>query len=673
MKKHIIFLTIVLLLGPAPWVNARSFILLSSLPATVGNLKFLKLEPNAVDPTEDCTTAGLVGLHSIGYPPSIWICDGTEWDLTSVWQRSPAPNGPNIHLRSFWFSSGIEKVGIGTSTPEFKLTIENAGEILAKGAFGSGSTLITAGAGTRLIWYPKKSALLAGTVSGTQWDDGNIHTFTVAFGQDNAAKINHSSILGGLGNTINEVAVGDLGAYSVISGGRNNSTSGSYSVIGGGQDNIIDAEAPGWNTIGGGFSNWIRPYVSGSTIAGGVNNETAEASGFDTISGGANNLIRDYGTTSDSYNTIAGGNGNMIRGGTVVTHNTIAGGGGNDISDGAYSIISGGATNVASGNYNTIAGGFANQATNSYSTISGGRLNQANGQHSSITGGWGNSIGLAGGGQSASILGGYNNLIGGATAGGAYSVILGGDSNAVEGDYSLAAGRNMKVGALADGTFLFGGNATTLSTNTPNSAIFAISGNMGIGQSAAALAPPSKLYVDGDMRARLTDLPNGVDPNVVPAYFNFRDYQVGYDVAELFDATETVQVGELVEISDEDGVKLQRTQNAYSKRVVGVVSGAPAILFEGQELVIAPKPGEFVEGNKPPVALAGRVPVKVSTENGWIKRGDLLTSSSTPGHAMKATNHKQAFGAIVGKALEPFNGGKDGATTGMIKMIVNLQ
>jgi len=52
------------------------------------------------------------------------------------------------------------------------------------------------------------------------------------------------------------------------------------------------------------------------------------------------------------------------------------------------------------------------------------------------------------------------------------------------------------------------------------------------------------------------------------------------------------------------------------------------------------------------VALNGRVPVKVSTENGEIKAGDFLTSSSIPGVAMKATKP----GQVVGKALEDFDG-----------------
>jgi hypothetical protein len=52
---------------------------------------------------------------------------------------------------------------------------------------------------------------------------------------------------------------------------------------------------------------------------------------------------------------------------------------------------------------------------------------------------------------------------------------------------------------------------------------------------------------------------------------------------------------------------------------------------------------------KVPLALAGRVYVNVTTENGPIQPGDLLTTSSTAGYAMKAGESREA--AIIGKAL----------------------
>jgi len=57
---------------------------------------------------------------------------------------------------------------------------------------------------------------------------------------------------------------------------------------------------------------------------------------------------------------------------------------------------------------------------------------------------------------------------------------------------------------------------------------------------------------------------------------------------------------------------------------------------------------KLVTANKTVVGLAGRVPVKVSMENGPIQVGDPLTSSSTPGVAMKASR----AGKVLGYALE---------------------
>jgi hypothetical protein len=72
--------------------------------------------------------------------------------------------------------------------------------------------------------------------------------------------------------------------------------------------------------------------------------------------------------------------------------------------------------------------------------------------------------------------------------------------------------------------------------------------------------------------------------------------------------------------------------------------------------------------DKLPIALVGRVKVKVCAENGPIRVGDLLTSSSTPGHAMRCPDPAAHPGAIAGKALEPLASG-----TGTITALVTLQ
>ena len=75
------------------------------------------------------------------------------------------------------------------------------------------------------------------------------------------------------------------------------------------------------------------------------------------------------------------------------------------------------------------------------------------------------------------------------------------------------------------------------------------------------------------------------------------------------------------------------------------------------------------------MGVIGVIPTKVCLENGPIKRGDLLVTSSRTGHSMKAipVNVNGALiyptGAILGKALEDFSGEQ----SGLIKVLVNVK
>jgi hypothetical protein len=115
---------------------------------------------------------------------------------------------------------------------------------------------------------------------------------------------------------------------------------------------------------------------------------------------------------------------------------------------------------------------------------------------------------------------------------------------------------------------------------------------------------------------------------------------------------------------------------AYSTGVVGVVSarympGDPSGP-EGTDVrsgsidtaATAIKPGEYMT-----VVTQGTVQmVKVDVGNGAIRVGDLLTTSSTAGAAMKVTDKSEAFGAVLGKALAPLESG-----TGFIPVLVTLK
>jgi len=167
-------------------------------------------------------------------------------------------------------------------------------------------------------------------------------------------------------------------------------------------------------------------------------------------------------------------------------------------------------------------------------------------------------------------------------------------------------------------------------TNVPEDGRFVFAGG--------DLHVKSSIYVDGDVL-----------------------FQNGADCAEDFDiAGELPEPGTVLVMSPCGD--LEPCVSAYDKRVAGVVSGAgdhrPAITFDRKASL----------KNRRPVALVGKVYCKVDAEYGAIEAGDLLTTSPTAGHAMKAADSSRAFGAVIGKSLRPWSKGE-----GMVPILVSLQ
>lgn len=137
---------------------------------------------------------------------------------------------------------------------------------------------------------------------------------------------------------------------------------------------------------------------------------------------------------------------------------------------------------------------------------------------------------------------------------------------------------------------------------------------------------------------------------------------LGADCAEDFDVSE-VEAAEpgTVMVIDQEGA-LKPSEQPYDKKVAGVISGAegykPGIILGKQKS----------EADRMPVALLGKVGCKVDAQYSPIEVGDMLTTSPTFGHAMKALDPLKAFGAVLGKALKPLKEG-----TGLIPIIVALQ
>jgi hypothetical protein len=131
----------------------------------------------------------------------------------------------------------------------------------------------------------------------------------------------------------------------------------------------------------------------------------------------------------------------------------------------------------------------------------------------------------------------------------------------------------------------------------------------------------------------------------------------GADFAEMLPAVDGLEPGDVLVIGS-DGM-LHRSSGPGAANVVGVYSTQPGFIGGSDEEM--ENPGDV------PLAVVGVVPVKASAENGSIAPGDLLATSSMPGHAMKAGSDP-AVGTVIGKALGSLEEG-----TGVIQMLVTLQ
>ena len=165
-------------------------------------------------------------------------------------------------------------------------------------------------------------------------------------------------------------------------------------------------------------------------------------------------------------------------------------------------------------------------------------------------------------------------------------------------------------------------------------------GNVGIGTTA----PTAKLHVVGNIRT------------------------TGDIVLENADCAEdfTTQAGSVAEPGTvmvlTDGGEIAEACSEYDRRVVGIVSGAghykPGIVLDRRDGTVG----------RVALAMLGKVFCKVDAGFGAVCVGDLLTTSPTPGHAMRAADPGRAFGAVIGKALGAFASG-----CGLVPVLVALQ
>jgi hypothetical protein len=444
--------------------------------------------------------------------------------------------------------------------------------------------------------------------------------------QQNATSPN---LIGGYSG--NSVAAGVYGA-AIGGGGKSGETNrvtDIYGTVGGGGGNRVgnnnaDLSDATYATVGGGRENTASGVLA--TVGGGRSN--AASGPIASVSGGGDNAASGWAAT------VGGGTGNYAG----ANFATVGGGGpenpddpspwwpnGNVVTD-EYGTVGGGGSNQA-GNDNTsltdaifatVGGGRINTAGAHYATVSGGRRNQALGWYSVIGGGVGN-VATA---YAATVPGGWEN--------------------SATGERSFAAGRRAQ--ARHRGTFVWADDTDAdFASTAVNQFLIRASGGVGIGTTN----PAAKLHVAGRTQTEVLEITGGSD------------------LAEPFEiaGTENVEPGMVVAIDPQHPGQLRIAAQAYDRTVAGCVSGANGLnpgLTMQQEGTVAD--GAF------PVALSGRVHCWADAAYGAIQPGDLLTTSDTPGHVMRVTDHSKAQGAIIGKAMSALTEGE-----GLILVLVSLQ
>ena len=335
---------------------------------------------------------------------------------------------------------------------------------------------------------------------------------------------------------------------------------------------------------------------------------------------------------------------------------TIAGGGGHYLDQDVGDVSS---PNTVTGDFGTVGGGNNNTAGYG-ATVPGGIGNSATGNGSFAAGRDAHTIydGSFVWGDGTRTFSGFGNnhfevlATGGASLETSLFSVLATGWTLFETPYTLIASdvtANAGVGLQLDGKYL------------------EVTG-LGNEQAYFGSGDASGIQIEiGSLKHGTTDaiFYNLADSKYMHLFCGTITITGGADLAEPFQistADKEVAQGAVLVIDEENPGHLKLSDQPYDTRVAGVVSGAnginPGIQMQQQGLL---------EGGKN-VALTGRVYVQADVSNGPIKPGDLLTSSTIPGHAMKVSDHARVQGAILGKAM---TGLKDGR--GMVLVLVTLQ
>ncbi len=509
----------------------------------------------------------------------------------------------------------------------------------------------------RILWYPLKNAFLTGRVLID--NPANVGENSFATGYESKAKGMYSQAMG----------------YKAAANGNYSTAIGKYATA-----NSINSFAFGES------ANAINPesYAIGrGAVANGYRSFSFGSAGVDSA-GIATDVTRALGDYSFA---IGQGSKSVGKGSFAIGIANTA--------NGNFSVATGYKTSANIGStsmgYNTMAGGGYSTALGIYTTASGqfstalGYGAIASGDNSTALGAYTVAPSL---GETA--IGTCNTLY---TAYGVYTwynwdrlFVIGNGETTSERSDALVVLKTGDVGigisypsarlhVIGNGSGGVGIGSYVSGSTTNVTSIWGESTGTGAGDSKAIVAKANR---NGPGRHYTGYFYSGGTQGSYHGLYADLRTGGGIDLAEyIYDTVGNTEQADVVVADSENKESIVKSTKPYETSVIGVVSSNPHMVI-GTELLFDDESGEYYENvNAAKLAIAGRVPVKATDENGPILIGDCVTTSSIPGYAMKWTlldlneatdfdelksilaENEKRRSAIIGKALESLESGED--------------